>query len=275
MLVVIVLLSLALMMLDDEQGQQPPRLSALEQDSISRIAIIRKELEDFSFSKQNGNWFMQAPLQYEANDARINAMLRLLNVESHGQLAPETVELRRLGLADPAVVMRLDEHEFKFGSTDAINRRRYVLFDNTIHLVDDLLYRQLTATAAAFAKHKLLPENFTINSITFPEHAVTLTDGQWHTQTPVDIDPDRLKRLVYNWNQATALSVNRLSEPEQVLTVKLTSADREAITFLIISTTPHLILGRKDLGLQYHLGGDEAEKLLLEENPGAENNRVE
>jgi hypothetical protein len=78
-----------------------------------------------------------------------------------------------------------------------------------------------------------------------------------------------LKRIIFNWENASAISADKYepvesSEPESV--IKISSNNNESIRFVIVSSEPHLILGRKDLGIQFHMGSDETEKLLLIES---------
>ncbi len=260
----IVILSIILLSSEEKQEQPLPRLSEIDQDTITNIDIIRKNLENFSFTKTNNVWYMQSPLQYKVNSARINAMLRMINVESHGQLNPEKHDLKHFGLAEPAIIMQLNDHEFRFGGTDAIDQRRYVLFNDVVHLTNDFLYQQLTTNAAFFAALKLLPDDFEISSIQFPDNSLSLVDDKWQLETLQDIKPEQLKRYVFNWKSAMAISASRYAEPETPATVIITNKDNE-FEFVIVATEPHLILGRKDLGIQYHMGSDDSEKLLLKE----------
>jgi Domain of unknown function (DUF4340) len=267
LLAFIVLLATILLLPAEKTEQELPRLSTIDSNNIVQIEVFRKGLDNFSFNKQVKAWYMNSPLQFRANKARINAMLRMLKVESHGQLNPAEHELKQFDLADPIITMKLNDHVFQFGNTDAIDQRRYVLFNNSIHMVNDFLYQQLMTNAAFFADTKLLPDNLEINSIQYPDNQIDLVDGHWQMQTLMDISPDQLKRIVFNWQNATALSVSKYDAPESITAIKLSTSNGESVEFIIVATEPHLILSRKDLGIQYHMGSDEADKLLLIENP--------
>ena len=266
LLAFIVLISALLLIPGEEAEQELPRLTTIDSNDIVQIEILRKDMNNFVFSKQDEIWHMNSPQQLRANDARINAMLRLLNTESHGLLNPADVELTRFYLADPIIVMKLNDHVFQFGNTDAINQRRYVLFDGMIHLTNDFLYHQLTTNASFFADTRLLPDSPEIDSIQFPDNKIELVDGHWKLETLMDVSPDQLKRIIFNWQTAIAISVSKYAEPETELPIIVTPAKADAIEFIIVATEPHLILGRKELGIQYHLGSDVADKLLLQEN---------
>ena len=263
LLAFIVLLYSVLTIPDEKDNQELPLLTNIDPNKITKIEVIRSELDDFIFEKQGDAWRMISPLMLQANNARINAMLRILKMESHGQLNSTEVDLQKFNLAEPAITIKLNDHAFQFGNTDAIDQRRYVLFDNNIHLTNDSLYAQLTTNAAFFADPKLLPMNIEINAIQFPDNKIELIDKQWRMQTLVDIKPEQLKRIAFSWQEATALSVSKYSAPEDASIISLSFSSGVTIKFIIVATEPHLILGRKDLGIQYHMGSDEAEKLLL------------
>jgi len=266
LLVFILILSAVLLIPEDKPEQILPRLTTIEQNDIVRIEVLRKNLENFEFNKQGEVWHMNMPQKFLANSARINAMLHILTAESHGQLNPAEINLTRFELADPIITMKLNDHVFQFGNTDAIDQRRYVLFDGTIYLTNDTLYPQLTTNAAFFADTKLLPSDFEVSAIQYPENKMELRDGQWQLQKLMDISPAQLNQIVFAWNNATAISMNKYSEPDSASSIIVSSTNNKAIEFIIVSTEPHLILGRKKLGIQYHLGSDETDKLLIKEN---------
>ena len=251
---------------EDKSEQDLPRLTTIEQNDIVKIEVLRKNLDDFEFNKQGEVWHMNLPQQFLANSARINAMLHILNSESHGQLNPAEINLARFDLIDPIITLKLNDHAFQFGNTDAIDQRRYVLFDGTIYLTNDSLYAQLTTNAAFFADTKIVPLDFAISAIQFPDNKIELHDGKWQLQNLMDISPDKLKQIVFAWNNAAAISVNKYSAPEVKTSIIVSSTSDKSIEFIVVSTEPHLVLGRRELGIQYHLGSDEAIKLLLKEN---------
>ena len=248
-----------------ETEKELQRLSSIDKNTINQIQVFRKELDNFQFDKKNNDWFLTSPQKYRANEARINAMLRMLEVESHAQLNPNNVDLKQLGLDDPVVTMKLNDHEFKLGNTDAIDQRRYVLFQNTIHLTNDSLYQQLMTNAAFFADPDLIPDGFKISSIEYPDNKLERIENQWRLLTPMDIKPDQLRRIPFNWENVQAISAEPFKQPQESSSIKVTSTDNKVIEYELVAKEPHLVLGRKDLGIQFHMGSDETNKLLLVE----------
>ncbi len=267
----IIILSIYISWSDKQTVSEVKHLTNIDASTIMKIDVERKDLKNFSFEKKGDDWYMQSPMQFRANVSRINAMLRMLQVESHGSLNPDEIDLSRFELDDPKIIMKLDNHEFQFGNTDAIDQRRYVLFENKIHLVNDFLYQQLMTNAAFFADSKLLKEGTEITSIEFPDNKIEKTDSGWQMQTPLDIKPDDLQSIAFSWQDALAISVSLYEAPETESLIKVKTKNNETVIFVIVKTTPHLVLGRKDLGIEYHMGSDDARRLLLHENIKPEN----
>ena len=105
-----------------------------------------------------------------------------------------------------------------------------------------------------------------IDAIQFPSNRMELINDNWQTQKLIDMEPEQLKKIVFSWNEATAVSVSKYMKPVKKSSITVSSSDGITIKFFIVSTKPYLILGREDIGIQYHLGNDESEKLLLTEN---------
>lgn len=265
LLVFILILYTVLTVPDKNESQSLALLSSIDTNEITKIEVIRKELDNFLFNKEGESWKMISPLSVLANNARINAMLRLLKTEVHGQINPNEIELKRFDLDPAKITVKLNEHTFRFGNTDAIDQRRYVLFENKIYLTNDSLYAQLTTNAAFFADTKLLPEGIKINAIQFPENKIEKQNGEWQLQNIMDINPLELKQIVFSWKNAMAISTSKIAEDQTGATITIMTKKDRSIKFVIVKTEPNLILGRKDLGIQYHLGSDEADKLLLKE----------
>ena len=125
---------------------------------------------------------------------------------------------------------------------------------------------QLTTNATFFADPKILPTDMKIDAIQFPSNRMELINDNWQTQKLIDMEPEQLKKIVFSWNEATAVSVSKYMKPVKKSSITVSSSDGITIKFFIVSTKPYLILGREDIGIQYHLGNDESEKLLLTEN---------
>lgn len=151
-LLVLIALTAALLYLTG--GQQPVNrqtaVSSIDTDSITRISVSRTDRKTLRFVKQDNVWRMLSPLPARANPDRINAILSVLRARSYTQFEAVQTDLGRFDLVSPAVILTLNDHVFRFGGSNPLEGRRYLLFQHTINLIDDGLYQQLQQPADFF-----------------------------------------------------------------------------------------------------------------------------
>lgn len=265
LLAVVILLLMGLNTRDQAQTETI-RLTGIDVDSIMDIKVRRDGMETLAFNRKQQEWYLTSPLELGANVTRIQAMLRLLNIEPYAVFDAAEVDPDQLGLTQPKVSLVLNDHEFRFGITDGIDQRRYVQYQDRIYMTEDYLFRQLQTDAAFFAELKLLPENHAISAIRFPGNRLEKKQDQWQLQQLMDIKPQQLRQLVFAWKNASAVSASLFAAGEARPVIVIESEDGSQLRFEIVATEPYLILGRKDLGIQYNMGSDEAGRMLLNEN---------
>ena len=96
---------------------------------------------------------MTEPRDATANPDRIKAMLSILEITSFARFPVTQSNLKHFDLVNPAVTLKLDEHEFLFGGDNPLGSRRYVMYSNTIHLINDGLFHQLLQSPEFFVTH--------------------------------------------------------------------------------------------------------------------------
>ena len=69
-----------------------------------------------------------------------------------------------------------------FGTTHPIDQKRYVLFNETIHLIDDYLFHQLMVNVYFFADVKLLANDLDIISIVSKKNKLQKNNNRWNTE---------------------------------------------------------------------------------------------
>lgn len=262
-----VILSLAVFLIatrTNETENKKITISAIRPGSIDHIAIKRTGKGNIAFNKRAHYWMMTAPLAVRANAARINAMLGLLQAQSFAQLDAAKLDMERFQLQHPAVSLQLNNHEFFFGGTNPIKKRRYVRFGDKVHLIQDTLYHQLSQKAFFFVDNKLLPEDSRPVSIQFPDYTLKKTADNWTITPNREIDQDRLKKLVSAWRSATAMAVDRYQPAESLGTISVETAQGTTLRFTISAAMPEPVLARADLGIQYHLSSYTAAQMFLE-----------
>ena len=261
LLVVIFVLSVIIFFNKNEIEDELLPLSSINPKSIININVQRKNLDNLFFSKSDGVWNMITPLQFQANSARIESILKILETKSYKQFNLDEVDIAQFALRSPAVILELNENKFSFGTNNPINQRRYILFNKKIHMIDDFHFPQLTTNAAYFAETKLLPDKANIISITFPEYTIQLNNGKWRASIP-EYDEEKVKQIINKWNEIIAISVSKYEKQEGQKTITINSMSGQEINFAIVATAPYLILGREDLDIQYNMSMDDAKQMF-------------
>ncbi len=245
-------------------GDQKVLLSNIEATSINHITVQRLDNEHIVFQKQGDRWFMISPFKASANIARINSILHLLRSRSFVQIDAKDISLTPYQLDQAAITLHLDKHEFVFGATDPLDDRRYLMFNNTIHLLNDSLFHQLHQAPMFFVSTRLVPDEEIISSIKFTGHIVTKVNHSW-SLSPVNdaVNVEQLDTLVDAWQTGEARQVRQYSAVDATEKVVVKFRSGRSAQFDIVTKSPNLVLGRPDLALQYHLGKGFVEALFV------------
>ena len=262
----IVVIGLALFLFNTEESEETTKdvlLSDIDPTSVNTIQISRKQTGNIIFKKENDKWLMQSPYQLSANPVRINTMLGLLRAHSYTRFNKEEVELERFMLDAPEVSIQFNEIKIDFGDTSPLGKQRYVLVNDTVHLINDSLYQQLQTPATFFLKGRLLESGSEITAITFPDYSLKKQEGIWKLEPDTGISGDDIVSLINAWQQLEAISIQEYENGESSGVIKIELDNHAAIEFVIVSQPPQLVLARPELGIQYHISGYDADKLFL------------
>ncbi len=260
---VVILLALFLFRNADDKKETDIKLSILNPATVEQIQIIRRDLDDITFIKKNNQWMMQTPYNITASKLRIDTMLNLLDAHSYTQLNKNEVELERFLLDDPVVSIKFDEALISFGDTSPLDKQRYVLFDKTVHLINDVLYQQLLTSATFFISPKLLPPDSKIVALHLPNQKIHKVDNKWAMEPDKNISADKIIEVLNAWREVSAIAVRAYEKTETLNRITVELGNRENIEFIIISDIPKFILARPGLNIQYHISSYDAERLFL------------
>jgi hypothetical protein len=240
-------------------------LSTLDPQQVTRIELVRKAGATLRFRKTGAHWRIDATPELSADDFQMSTVLALLQAAPVRSYPVHDLDLAKVGLDPPQASAHFDRVALDLGDTDAIDNLRYVRSGATVYLVADRYAHLLNAGVANFVQRTLLPGDAHIRALQLPGLSLTQTDTvHWQLQ-PDDHNAgaDRIQDLLRNWRHASALYVARADTPATGDTVRVTLAGRaEPLVFTIVARSPDLVLGRPDLGLQYHLPGTAATQLL-------------
>ncbi len=241
---------------EQEIIEQEVTLTDIYPDSIHRIHIERRDLDDIIFQKQDDHWHMQSPFNLPANPSRIKVMLKLLQAYSYDQFSAPDNDLTPYMLAVPAVSIILNDTRIAFGDTNPLDKKlRYVLVKDTVHIINDSLFHQLQTSATFFLNPKLIPPDATIKTIYLPEITIDNTENGKVSGAH--------QQIIKAWMHVESVYVGKYEEMEPIDTIKLELASGEIIEFIILSARPNLILAKPDTGIKYHISKMDSDSLFL------------
>lgn len=250
----------------DDEGSEPVAISDVPAEQIQTIRIERKERPAIHFSKDGDTWMMRSPFEVKARPQRIEALLGLLATPSVDQLDAGDAALDRMNLQTPEVTLRLDDEVFAFGDVNPLDQTRYVLYRDTIHLINDHLYPQLATGAGFFIDTKVVPDDAAISMVQYPQFRLLKQEGRWQLESALDISDERVQQLGRVWSELRAGNVRAYEPLEPLYEISVTLDNGEIIHYAVVSDLPTLILARPDLKLQYHIPEYLSEQLFPRED---------
>jgi hypothetical protein len=231
--------------------------------AVSRIRLDPGAGGRIELHRVEGVWNLVDPIRIAANDFRVNALVGVLEAPVHARIDGPPEDLARFGLTSPQGRIVLDDTEILFGDTEPIHGRRYLLHDGRIALVDDAFFSHLSSSAANYVYPALLGRNPSPRNILLPGLRVYRQAGDWRMDSPhANASTDAIEKLVDAWRQAQATAV-RPYEPSLDWSdeIRVEQADGN-LRFALARTEYELILGRPELGIQYHLTKATGARLL-------------
>lgn len=255
------------------------KLSDIETNVINSILITRLDKPEIKLTKQSSTWKIIQPIEAAGNKTRIKLILSLLSSPIHNQLShPSDDVLKNLGLKPIKLSLQLNNDVFVFGDIEPIGKRRYVLYENTVYLIDDKVSPMLIANVASFIDNQLLPVNTQITKIQLPQlnndnfdasSSVTfIPEGNIWTSTPQVYPTEKLAATISNWQQASAMQVrpaNKLDKDNKSATPVLLWLNNQAepIKFDVQMDERNLYLLNSDKQLRYQFPASLVHQLFL------------
>ena len=255
-----------------EPEAAPQRLTtALDPADAVSITVSRELRPPLTLTRQEDGWHVfTGEHEVPAAGFQVNALLRLLTTTASHHYAAASLETNTLGLEPPQATVRIDELEFRFGATEALENRRYVQHAGTVYLVNDQYQHLVNADWASFVDRSLAGRDSTITRLELPDMTLAQSaDGSWQVEpAQTDAGADALQALVDNWQRAQALYVRSHAGNDSNETVRIHTGDaKQPIELRVISHAPDLVIARPDWGIQYHLTTGLEESLFTLSRP--------
>lgn len=247
-----------------EDGKVEP-LSTIDPGSVSRLAVKRPGYDAIVLEKEGGVWMMREPIRIHASEARIEALLAVLNEPVHASFAVAEVDPAGFGLDAPRVQLQIDGSEFAFGGTDPIAHRRYVRIQDRIALIDDEHYVWLHGGAHDFVSRQLLPPGAELAMLELPEAILRRNDdaSAWEVSPTDAMLAEEAAAIAREWLQAYGLAVEARSPlvDEGAKRIRLRLGDGRELEFAVSDDSDPLFM-RADVGLAWRMSAAQAARLL-------------
>lgn len=240
------------------------KLSSVDPLSITHMRIEHKAQPAIEVEKSEGQWYMTTPYRALANNTHMNKLLSVLETPTHAQFSADR-DLKQYGLDVPDVTITMNKQlRISLGDIEPIGKRRYVLIDNTVHVIGDSPFAQLTAAASLLVDTALFSKDSRITAITLPDRSfVKNSEGRWQVTPEGDFTADALNSFAAEWLHARAVFVSDPAQPQAGKDkVIITLADNRQVHFDIVSLNTGVTLVNQDTGLHYHFAEDVGKQLL-------------
>lgn len=264
LLVLIAALTYAGLRVNEESGSEASagisKLTAEEIDALeietgdSLIRLVRRD----------GAWTIESPINWPAQDASIERLLGIVDMQANALGDAAGVDLAPLGLHQPVATLRFNDSQLLFGTNNNIGARRYAMIESKVYLLPDAHLPFISQGLAGVIDRHLLPQRFVPQSLQLPDFDIQRSDdNDWHSPQAPHLASVRLGQLVANWQSLKASRVTRYTPGAASLKViGLQLADGQSMEFLLMSTDPEIVIAHPQIGLQYHFRSDYYNQLI-------------
>ena len=241
------------------------KIIQIDTSPVTSIKIERVGTQATSFLLEDKDWHMVEPYAMKANKIKVESLLDLLQYNYHARYDIADLDVKKYGLDIPRTTITFnEEHKFEFGSTEPLNKYRYIRYKDTLYLTDDFYYHRILGAATSFLDHALIDKKHKITKIELPGLTLTLKDAKWEAKPkPKQYSNDQANELVDHWMLSHAIEINSYPPVRGTGQVRVHVEGRKTpIHFDIFTFNDEFFLGRKDLNITYKLAAEKRRDLL-------------
>jgi hypothetical protein len=254
--------------LEDDSGVAP--LATLDPASVTELVVSRPGLDAIVLEREDGIWMMREPVPIHASEARIDAVLAVLEAPVRAGFPAASVDPANYGLDAPRIQLRVDGVELAFGDTEPIDRRRYVRIQDRIVLIDDQHYVWLHGSVGDFVSRQLLPPGATLEVLELPG-MVLRRDGDtasWRVAPADGMSAEEASGLASEWSRAQAIAIESHGLVDnEAPRIRLLLDDGRELEFAVIGDDGDPLFVRADVGLAWRMSEAQAARLLEPSEP--------
>ena len=135
-----------------EKDQRGPNTVYSEKmgDLMRTINIQLPDQPEIMMEASGPDWLMTHPIQAKVSTKALQQLTTLLSEPIQAEYSAEGKTLSEFGLEDSAIRVQFNEVEYALGKLNPINHYRYVLLDQRILLVNEVVYELLSRGIAGF-----------------------------------------------------------------------------------------------------------------------------
>jgi hypothetical protein len=238
----------------EEQSTELEKISNSKLSAISTIKIQHNQNTTTIIKSANAHWKITEPVAVDANEFRINSILKLLNAPVHNQYSLDEINTSDTGLAKPLTTIQFNNHTIEFGIINPATNLRYIKFKNTVYTIEDVYYPLLSSHFGTLVSLNLLPADSKIEKLVLANQTIAKDDnGLWQSNSKMSAD--NINRTLDHWRNDQAFGVHKYMQRGEELgeVFVYLEGQQQPLTYVITDTDPWLILARPEIGLEYHL----------------------
>ncbi|MEJ2398995.1 MAG: DUF4340 domain-containing protein [Gammaproteobacteria bacterium] len=268
-LLVVVAVLVTVLIIDPGKKETPViKLTKLSKSDINKIKIERPGAKTVVLEKKNDKWHMLKPYAMPADNFKANAISELAETKAKAHYPIKKGEnLKPYGLAPARLSVTLNNKvKLEFGNIESLKYLRYIRENNTLYLIFDHFFSNISNPPAEFVDHKLLAGKPVITKLQLPKLTLTADGDKWQAQPPVkQLSNDQVNELLDNWHGAHATDILAYTpgkarvDAQARLYIK---GQSKPLVFDIIHNKHMVSFARADIGLQYEFISDVAEDML-------------
>ncbi|WP_455202909.1 DUF4340 domain-containing protein [Kaarinaea lacus] len=244
-------------------------LTPMNKVEVSDIEIRRPGKTTVRLQKQDQHWYVREPIKVPASPYRVDTLLELLQQNSFSRYQVEPANLAKYGLQPPKAELQFNHTTLALGEVDPLRGRRYVLFADQVHLINDNYEFVVNASVKTYVDAALLPQQSAIEDLRLPDMEIRLQQGRWQISPPPaqSYSQDDIQSLIDEWRYGQALAVELLQQPRALdptaTIISVTLKDQTTpLEFELIQKPEQTVLIRPELGIRYQLAPGSANRLF-------------
>jgi hypothetical protein len=242
--------------------QVESRITTLEASSIQTV-IMQTRDNRILMQRSDTGWNMIEPVATPANSINVERIISIVNQNTESRLPVEEADLAQFGLDQPRALLRLNDTDIHFGTTNNIGNRRYIRIFSSIYLIPDNQLPFMQEGPIGFVDRRLLPASYPLEQLDLPGMSITRNTNMAWQSDKNRASPDQVNQLIDHWR---TLDPVRIKAYESTVTpkssIKAHLGNGTTLVYYLLTIQPELIIARPDIRIQYHFKKDNYYQLL-------------